>query len=143
MTHILNTKEIINKMKNKCFEHNSEKLHIDVISDVLNENQKPISIYTITGMATLREDTTGFPAIGNTRTFGFYTDPETAFNAVENNALDIMECIYNYMKNEKIEEGLYMPTNIRWLFKWNEKKEKFVPTEEPEFLKHFVGFAMG
>ena len=52
-----------------------------------------------------------FPDLGTSRLIGWYGAYETAVSSVTKNLCGFDKCYYNYVLIEKVEEGLYMPTN--------------------------------
>lgn len=78
------------------------------------------------------------------RCVGFFSDPETAKEAVEDNACGIHECgHFNWCVIEEQVEGLYGMNgdHKEWWYEW--KDEGFEEIEKPEELKIGVGWGMG
>lgn len=97
-------------------------------------------IYTITMIEDLDDD---YGTIGAQRCFGYTTDFEYADSSVKANATDLHEYLYEYAIIEKVEDGLYPCAIERWLYKYDEDNDGFIPIEEPECLKHIINFAIG
>lgn len=86
-----------------------------------------------------------FPDLGKSRLIGWYGAYETAVSSVTKNLCGFDKCYYNYVLIEKVEEGLYMPTNSseRWWFKYDHETDTCVPVEEPKEYEHYSGFTIG
>lgn len=84
------------------------------------------------------QETDGWPDFGSTAFQGFYYEKETAFNAVRENWCGIDEHCYDYAMIESILPGLYSYPRCRWFFKFNRKKGKYEPIDEPDFMKHIA-----
>lgn len=86
-----------------------------------------------------------FPDLGTSRLIGWYGAYETAVSSVTKNLCGFDKCYYNYVLIEKVEEGLYMPTNSseRWWFKYDHETDTCVPVEEPQEYEHYSGFTIG
>ena len=85
-------------------------------------------MYFITMFTKYEIDRRGFPDFGDTRTVGYYSTREQAFNAVLKNHCDIWETIYTYAVVEYIEPGLYPVAVDQWFFKWNINNMQYEPT---------------
>ena len=79
-----------------------------------------------------------------TRTFGYYSGYQKALKAVEANTGNMCECLYNYLVMEKIGEGVHAiaDDDVTW-FKWNAKKNGWVPCARPEWAKGIINWALG
>lgn len=85
-----------------------------------------------------------WPEFGYQRTWGFYSDRETAVKALHENWTDMYEYCYNYAVLEKFEEGIshYVFDSRQW-FKFDHEREGYFEIEEPECVKHLGSFAIG
>ena len=86
----------------------------------------------------------GWPDFGCQRTWGFYSDRETAVDALHENWTDMWETCYHYAVIEKYEEGIsgYEFGSRQW-FKFDEEREGYFEMEEPKGVKHMGSFALG
>jgi hypothetical protein len=98
-------------------------------------------MYFITTFTQYTMDSRGSPDFGDTRTVGYYSSREQAFNVVLNNQCDLWETIYTYVVVEYIEPGLYPIAVDRWFFKWNMDTMRYVPTGG--LPTHFGNYAFG
>lgn len=80
----------------------------------------------------------GFPDYDSMQSVGFYYSLKKAIDAVENNALDIHETIYDAAFIVTKYEGLYSLCGIeeRMFFRWDEENHKYYQTEEPDLFRH-------
>lgn len=85
----------------------------------------------------------GFPETGCQRTWGYYSDKETALKAVHENWTDMWEFCYNYALIEEIDEGICALYDWRQWFKFDRKRNGYFEIEEPDFMKHYANFAIG
>ena len=73
---------------------------------------------------------------------GFYYSFEDAEETMNKNILDIRECCFEYGFILKHYPGVYNNCsyggahNDRWFFKWDDEKNGFYETEEPDIFKH-------
>ena len=86
--------------------------------------------------------------IKNTRTWGFYSDKETALDTLRHNYTDLWETVYDYAVLEPYYEGIsgYCFDEPREWFRYNETMGGYLPLDlekEPEEVKYYVGFAIG
>lgn len=72
------------------------------------------------------------------KTCGYYSEKETAIQALHENWNDIRENYYNYAVIEYIEEGITVDVTDRYWFKWNDTKNGFFEIDEPEYIKFFA-----
>lgn len=82
----------------------------------------------------------GFPDFGANSELGFYHSLPEAIDAMNNNALDMRENIYNAGFILCKFPGLYNSagTNVRMYFVWDDDKQGFYQQEEPEIFKHIA-----
>ena len=92
------------------------------------------TIFTICGMSDYRKT---MP-----RTFGWYSELQNALTSVEKNQGDLREYLYNYIVIEEIPEGVWGIALGEWWFKWNKKKNTFVPIRKPKKTYGTVNWAM-
>lgn len=80
----------------------------------------------------------GWPDTGASFTAGFYYDLDDAVEAVENNACDIRECLYNGAFILMRFPGLYnsVDSTNRMYFVWED--DKYVQKDEPKIFAHIV-----
>lgn len=77
------------------------------------------------------------------RTVGYYTDLETAKQAVEENWMDIFENgYYPFCVIEEVKQGIYVGCGYgeHW-YQWIENGYKSI--EKPKELKHTIAFGIG
>ena len=100
--------------------------------------------YFITVFEKLDIDNLGWPDYGSNRCWGFYTDKDTAFQAVHENWTDMEETIYHYALIEEYEEGI-AHCNLFWRqgFEFDVDKNGYVEMDEPKGFEHFKSFAIG
>ncbi len=86
----------------------------------------------------------GWPDFGCSRTWGFYSERETAVQALHENWTDMWETCYDYAVIEKYAEGIshYEFDSRKW-FKFDWEREGYFEIEEPECVKHLCSFAIG
>ena len=80
---------------------------------------------------------------GYQRTWGYYTEYETAANALHENITDMHEGCYGYALIEKFGPGIIAHCEERQWFKWDKEQRGYFEIEEPECVKHLVNFAIG
>lgn len=82
----------------------------------------------------------GFPDTGCIMDAGFYYDLDDAIHAMNTNACDIRECVYNAGFILCHFPGLYEScgTEGRLYFVWNEEKKGFYQQEEPAIFAHMA-----
>lgn len=80
--------------------------------------------------------------LGDIRTIGWKPSFGDAAEAVVENRCDIWEGCYYYACIEEIEPGLYKEHRNRWLYKYDEKKDKYNRIDEPGFMANCypIGF---
>ena len=83
--------------------------------------------------------------ISGSRTWGFYSNKDDALDTLINNRTDLWETIYDYAVIEPYYEGIsgYDFDEDRMWFKYNEITDCYDHIDEPEKVKHYVGFAIG
>ena len=86
----------------------------------------------------------GWPEFGCSRTWGFYEDRGTAVQALHENWIDMHETCYDYAVIEKYAEGIsHYEFDSRQWFKFDQEREGYFESDEPECVKHWCGFALG
>ena len=82
----------------------------------------------------------GFPDIGSSYVCGFYYDVEDAVAAVQNNACDMRETLYDAAFILCRFPGLYKDVSRpqRMYFVWDEAKKEFAQKEEPKIFSHIA-----
>lgn len=82
----------------------------------------------------------GFPDIGSIYTAGFFYDINDAVRAVEENAGDIRETMYNAAFVLCLYPGLYQSAgpHDRLYFVWDEESRRYTQREEPKFFEHIA-----
>ena len=80
----------------------------------------------------------GFPDMGASSEIGFYHSIDSAINALESNACDLRETIYDAGFILCRFPGLYdsSPTEARMYFVWDDDEECYIQKEEPLIFKH-------
>lgn len=101
-------------------------------------------MWFITVFERVVETDKGWPKFGSQRTWGFYSERETAVQALHENWTDMWEYCYDYAVIEKFDEGIshYVFDNRQW-FKFDGEREGYFEIEEPECVKHLGSFALG
>ena len=103
-----------------------------------------MDIYTVTTLSKLEETHLGFIDTGECRCVGWYQTFEDADSCVRNNRCDIYEAgSYPYAIIEKTSEGLYPETFIRFLYKFDDETDRYIPIDEPEQLHQICNFGIG
>lgn len=74
------------------------------------------------------------------RTFGFYSHPADAIEAVVTNRCNMHECLYNYLVIENIGEGIHPSAEYEEWYKW---EDKWVQCLKPEPLVGIINWALG
>ena len=99
----------------------------------------------ITVFETAETDNFGWPKIGDTRCWGFYTDKEDALNILHSNITDLWESCYNYAVLEPYYEGIcgIGPKRDRQFFKYNKEENGYVEIDEPDGFNHVIGLGIG
>lgn len=103
------------------------------------------TLWFITVFETIQRDRNGWPDFGSSRTWGFYTDRDTALQAVRENWTDMHECFYDYAVVEGYDEGIAHdpdPTEAQW-FEWNEETQEYQMIDRPEAVVGFGSWAIG
>lgn len=100
-------------------------------------------MWFITVMAYLREDEKYIFQNGGQRTWGYYTDKETAVQALHENWTNMWEYTYDVALLEKLGPGIVPDCEERQWFKYDEKRGGYFEMEEPEYMKCVVNFALG
>ena len=78
------------------------------------------------------------------RTFGFYEKYNEALTAVLENRCDMVECLYDYLVMEYIEEGIHPMVIHDFWFKWNDEQRKWVELEKrPEEYIGITNWGLG
>lgn len=94
----------------------------------------------------LDSDLVGHPPcadVGESVTWGFFSNKEDAVRVVKENVTDIHELQYDYAVIEEYEEGILNDTGKRQFYKWNKETEQYVEIEEPECVRYTCCFAIG
>ena len=77
------------------------------------------------------------------RTWAFYDNWYEADDILSNNKTDLWEHCYDYGIIEEYHTGLFGYNFERWFYKYNKETGFYDHIDEPEELKHYVGFAIG
>ena len=100
--------------------------------------------YFITCFEKMQTAEIGWPVLmGDTRTFGYYDNFQSAENALNENRCDMCEYLYNFALIEEIGQGIHPDVTARWFFAWDEDKGGFFMAKEPEEIEGIVNFALG
>lgn len=100
-------------------------------------------MWFITVFQKCESDDLGWADLGAQRTWGYYSERETAVQALHKNWTDMREYLYNYAIIEYIEEGLAPCAINRQWFKWDVERKGYFEIEEPEGVKNLCNFAIG
>ena len=101
-------------------------------------------MWFITVFEKIEYDDRGWPEFGCQRTWGFYSECETAAQALRENRTDMWETCYDYAVIEKYDEGIsgYEFGSRLW-FKFDEERKGYFEIDEPEHVRHLGSFAIG
>lgn len=99
----------------------------------------------ITVFTNCEEDDLGWPKIGSSRCWGFYSNKEDALNTLHENRTDLWETCYDFAVLEPYYEGIsgYCFKESRQFFEYDIEKNGYFEIDEPKEMKHVVGFAIG
>lgn len=100
-------------------------------------------MFFITCFSKIETDKLGWLDMGASRTFGFKETFEDAECALNYNACDMWEYLYDYAIVEEINPGIHPIAENRWFYKYDRKKNGFFRMEEPEEFKHYCNIALG
>lgn len=100
-------------------------------------------MYFITCFEKTAYDHLGWPDMGSTRTFGFFSNKEEAFKALHLNYCDMWEYLYNYAVVEEIDYGIHPPVLSRQFFKYDNKRNGFFEIDEPKEFKNCTNITLG
>ncbi len=80
----------------------------------------------------------------NYRTFGYFKELYTCYEALHENACDMCEAgYYTYAVIEEIAEGIHSHAKeIEW-FSWDNENGGFYEVKKPEWSVGWVNFALG
>ncbi len=85
----------------------------------------------------------GFPDYGSMRTWGYYSNHETALKALHENWTDMWETFYDYAVLEKIGEGISpCCEHVQW-FKFIRDANGYYEMKMPHMYDHWGNFALG
>ena len=98
-------------------------------------------MWFVTVMEKMDDSCPDWPDNGECRTWGFYSDKNTAIKALHENWTDMRERIYDYAVIERYEEGISNYMFERMWFKWD--GNYYNQIEEPKCVKHVSCYAMG
>lgn len=99
----------------------------------------------ITVFEKCEDDGRGWPHIGDSRCWGFYTNREDALNTLHENRTDLFETCYHWAVLEPYYEGIsgIGYKEDRQFFKYDKERDGYFEVDEPDYVKHVVGFAIG
>lgn len=100
-------------------------------------------MWFITVMEYLIEDEKFIARHGDKRTWGYYTEKETAVQALHENWTDMREYVYDIALLEKLGPGICPDCEERQWFKFDKERGGYFEIDEPEFIKRIVNFALG
>lgn len=77
------------------------------------------------------------------RTFGYYSSPVEALEAVLQNKSNLQEGLYDYVVIEAMEEGIH-PISVKedW-FNWDKELNTWKRCEKPAEFKNTINFSLG
>ena len=99
--------------------------------------------YFITVFEHIAMDENGWTDSGRTRCWGFYTDKETALQALHENWTDMWETMYDYAIIEGYHEGISHYTGYRQFFKYIPERNGYFEIDEPKSYEHYCNFGIG
>jgi hypothetical protein len=98
-------------------------------------------MWFITSIYLVKPENKESPARAETkRTFGYYSNPQEAIQAIVTNRCNMHECLYNYLVLENIGEGIHPEVHNEEWYKW---EEKWVPCLKPLELVGIINWALG
>ena len=101
-------------------------------------------MWFITVMEKVEQTKLGWPEFGCDRTWGFYSERETAVQALHENWTDMWETCYDYAVIEKYDEGIsHCNFDSRQWFKFDEERGGYFEIAEPKCVKHVGSIALG
>jgi hypothetical protein len=96
---------------------------------------KSKTIFTVCGMENFKVNSLH-------RTFGWYSKPSLALDAVKKNNCDLYECAYQYIVVEEVKEGVFGLAIKEWWHKWDKKEKKFLPISKPKETNGIINWSM-
>lgn len=81
--------------------------------------------------------------LGSTRCWGFYTNKQSALDALHNNVTDMWETIYDYAVLEEYYEGICGYGEYRQYFEYDRERNGYFEIKTPDFMKGFGFFSIG
>ena len=126
--------DILNYIQRRQERIKDERFSKPIFQIFLFENADKELIYENDG----KKKNSGFPDTGCIGDFGFYYDIDQAIEALNTNAADIHECVYDAGFILVKFPGLYdsCSSSERMYFRWDSEKEGFFEAEEPEIFSH-------
>lgn len=100
-------------------------------------------MFFITCFTKIAKHKLGWLDMGSIRTFGFLETFEEAEQALNENACDMRECLYDYAVVEEMQPGIHPTAFNRWFYKFDEERKGFYRIEEPEEFQHYCNIALG
>ena len=89
------------------------------------------------------DDKGHWPVYGAMRTWGYYSEHETALQALHENWTDMWETCYHYAVLEYLEEGIApYSENTQW-FKYDRERDGYFEIETPKGHNCWGNFALG
>ena len=99
--------------------------------------------YFMTVFEKLDIDEYGYPDTGSSRCWGFYSEKDTALQALHENWTDMEETVYEYAVIEVYHEGISHYTFCRQFFKFDRERNGYFEIDEPEGYEYFCSFSIG
>lgn len=91
-----------------------------------------------------RFEADGFwPDTGCSRTWGFYSDKETAIQALHENWTDMEETVYEYAVLEGFYEGISHGSGYEQWFKFDCERDGYFEIDKPKISEPFCYWALG
>ena len=100
-------------------------------------------MYFITCFSKCERNERGFFCGGAQRTFGYMPTFEEAEKALNTNACDLFECLYEYAVVEKIGPYIHPDVEEEVWFQWDNDKRGFYRIEKPKASYGTCNFAIG
>lgn len=101
-----------------------------------------LEYFFITVFEKMELDELGWPDTGASRCWGFYTDKDTAIQALHENWTNMEETVYKYAVLEGHLEGIAHLTGYQQWFKFDIEKKGYFEIEKPKPAEHFCGWSI-
>lgn len=79
----------------------------------------------------------------DSHTFGYFHSFRKAWEAVETNACDMQECLYEDLVIEAVKPGIHGTVVSEHWYKWDGKQWRATPRKKPAWAKGVCNFGIG